>query len=239
MCVMGVSTIRRVFVCERLFEMEPYHLKKDGTVLHSDWLGVDFSLPVYQYKDTGVYFVRTEEQALLDIIDEYYEEIFDCERPDFYEEDILEIVEGEPWWYPEGQHIVSTGYSMEEVKKIFPLIKEHFMCANYESGYDDFADGGYFYEKAEQAMSYDREYSYGEESIWHAAGYRADAKTDEVLGIHMIGARTADLIAEAVTAMEFRASAEDISRMSHAHPTFAEAIKEAALAATDNRALHV
>uniref|UniRef100_UPI00286CE3EF dihydrolipoyl dehydrogenase n=1 Tax=Flavobacterium sp. TaxID=239 RepID=UPI00286CE3EF len=53
----------------------------------------------------------------------------------------------------------------------------------------------------------------------------ADAKTDEVLGVHMIGARTADLIAEAVTAMEFRASAEDISRMSHAHPTFAEAIK--------------
>ena len=49
----------------------------------------------------------------------------------------------------------------------------------------------------------------------------------------------ADLIAEAVTAMEFRASAEDISRMSHAHPTFAEAVKEAALAATDNRALHV
>ncbi|WP_130734174.1 dihydrolipoyl dehydrogenase [Flavobacterium sp. J27] len=67
----------------------------------------------------------------------------------------------------------------------------------------------------------------------------ADAKTDEVLGIHMIGARCADLIAEAVTAMEFRASAEDISRMSHAHPTFAEAVKEAALAATDNRALHV
>ena len=67
----------------------------------------------------------------------------------------------------------------------------------------------------------------------------ADAKTDEVLGVHMIGARCADLIAEAVTAMEFRASAEDISRMSHAHPTFAEAIKEAALSATDNRALHV
>jgi len=67
----------------------------------------------------------------------------------------------------------------------------------------------------------------------------ADAKTDEVLGVHMIGARCADLIAEAVTAMEFKASAEDISRMSHAHPTFAEAIKEAALAATENRALHV
>ena len=67
----------------------------------------------------------------------------------------------------------------------------------------------------------------------------ADAKTDEVLGVHMIGARTADLIAEAVTAMEFKASAEDISRMSHAHPTFAEAVKEAALAATENRAIHV
>ncbi len=67
----------------------------------------------------------------------------------------------------------------------------------------------------------------------------ADAKTDEVLGIHMIGARTADLIAAAVYAMEFRASAEDISRMSHAHPTFAEAIKEAALAATENRAIHI
>lgn len=67
----------------------------------------------------------------------------------------------------------------------------------------------------------------------------ADKKTDEVLGVHMIGARCADLIAEAVTAMEFRASAEDISRMSHAHPTYAEAVKEAALAATDNRALHI
>jgi len=67
----------------------------------------------------------------------------------------------------------------------------------------------------------------------------ADKKTDEVLGVHMIGARCADLIAEAVTAMEFRASAEDISRMSHSHPTYAEAVKEAALAATDNRALHI
>ncbi|SKB83882.1 dihydrolipoamide dehydrogenase [Salegentibacter holothuriorum] len=67
----------------------------------------------------------------------------------------------------------------------------------------------------------------------------ADEKTDEVLGVHMIGARTADLIAEAVVAMEYRASAEDIARMSHAHPTYAEAVKEAALAATDNRALHV
>jgi dihydrolipoamide dehydrogenase len=67
----------------------------------------------------------------------------------------------------------------------------------------------------------------------------SDATTDEVLGVHMVGARVADLIAEAVVAMEFRASAEDIARMSHAHPTYAEAVKEAALAATDNRPLHI
>ncbi len=67
----------------------------------------------------------------------------------------------------------------------------------------------------------------------------SDKKTDEVLGVHMVGARVADLIAEAVAAMEFRASAEDIARMSHAHPTYAEAVKEAALAATEDRALHI
>lgn len=66
----------------------------------------------------------------------------------------------------------------------------------------------------------------------------ADTKTDEVLGVHIIGARAADIIAEAVTAMEFRASAEDIARICHAHPTFTEAVKEAALAATENRAIH-
>jgi dihydrolipoamide dehydrogenase len=67
----------------------------------------------------------------------------------------------------------------------------------------------------------------------------ADATTDEILGVHMIAARAADLIMEAVTAMEFRASAEDISRISHGHPTYSEAMKEAALAATGNRALHI
>ena len=67
----------------------------------------------------------------------------------------------------------------------------------------------------------------------------ADKETDEILGVHMVGPRIADLIAEAVTAMEFRASAEDVARMSHAHPTYAEAMKEAALAATENRAIHM
>jgi dihydrolipoamide dehydrogenase len=67
----------------------------------------------------------------------------------------------------------------------------------------------------------------------------ADATTDEVLGVHMIAARAADLIMEAVTAMEYRASAEDIARICHGHPTFSEGLKEAALAATDNRAIHI
>ena len=67
----------------------------------------------------------------------------------------------------------------------------------------------------------------------------ADKNTDEILGVHMIGPRAADMIAEAVVAMEFRASAEDIARISHAHPTFTEAFREACLAATGNRAIHV
>lgn len=66
----------------------------------------------------------------------------------------------------------------------------------------------------------------------------ADKTTDEILGVHMIGPRAADMIAEAVVAMEYRASAEDIARMSHAHPTYTEVMREACLAATGNRALH-
>ena len=67
----------------------------------------------------------------------------------------------------------------------------------------------------------------------------ADKDTDEILGVHMIAPRAADLIMEAVTAMEYRASAEDLARICHPHPTYTEAIKEAALAATDNRPLHI
>lgn len=67
----------------------------------------------------------------------------------------------------------------------------------------------------------------------------ADATTDEVLGVHMIGPRAADMIAEATVAMEYRASAEDIARICHAHPTYTEALREASLAATDNRAIHM
>ena len=65
----------------------------------------------------------------------------------------------------------------------------------------------------------------------------ADAQTDRILGVHMIGAMTSELIAEAVTALEFKASSEDIARIIHAHPTLSEVLHEAALAA-DKRALH-
>lgn len=67
----------------------------------------------------------------------------------------------------------------------------------------------------------------------------ADKETDEILGMHIIGARAADMIATGVTAMEYRASAEDVARMSHAHPTYMEAVKEACLAATENRPIHM
>jgi dihydrolipoyl dehydrogenase len=65
----------------------------------------------------------------------------------------------------------------------------------------------------------------------------ADAKTDRILGVHMIGPMVSELIAEAVVAMEFKASSEDIARIVHAHPTLSEVMHEAALAA-DKRALH-
>jgi dihydrolipoyl dehydrogenase len=66
----------------------------------------------------------------------------------------------------------------------------------------------------------------------------ADAKTDRVLGVHILGAHASDMIHEAVIAMTFQASAEDIGRANHAHPTLCEAIKEAALA-VDKRAIHI
>ncbi len=65
----------------------------------------------------------------------------------------------------------------------------------------------------------------------------AEAKTDRILGVHIIGPRASDMIAEAVLAMEFQASTEDLARTIHAHPTLSEALKEAALA-VDKRSLH-
>ena len=66
----------------------------------------------------------------------------------------------------------------------------------------------------------------------------SDKKTDEILGVHILGPRAADIIMEAVTIMEFRGSAEDIARISHPHPTFSEAMKEAGMAAWTGKAMH-
>ena len=67
----------------------------------------------------------------------------------------------------------------------------------------------------------------------------AHRDTDEILGVHMIGPRCSDMIAQAVTAMEFRAAGEDVARSCHAHPTYSEAFKEACLAASTGKALHL
>ena len=77
------------------------------------------------------------------------------------------------------------------------------------------------------------------EEIFGFVKVLAHKETDEILGVHMIGPRCADLISEAVVAMEYRASAEDVARICHAHPTYTEMFKEACLAATENRALHI
>jgi dihydrolipoamide dehydrogenase len=67
----------------------------------------------------------------------------------------------------------------------------------------------------------------------------ADADSDEILGVHIVGARAADLIMEAAALMEFKSTAEDMSRICHPHPTFSEGLKEAALDATGKRAIHM
>ena len=67
----------------------------------------------------------------------------------------------------------------------------------------------------------------------------ADKKTDRVLGAHIIAREAGNTIHEVVMAMEFGGSSEDIARTCHAHPTYSESLKEACLAATENRALHI
>jgi dihydrolipoyl dehydrogenase len=66
----------------------------------------------------------------------------------------------------------------------------------------------------------------------------ADAKTDRILGVHMIAAQASEMIAEAAVIMEFGGSAEDLARTCHAHPTLTEAVKEAALS-VDKRPIHM
>ncbi len=122
------------------------------------------------------------------------------------------LIPGVVYTWPE---VASVGYTEEQLKE---------QGRQYKSGSFPFRASG----RARASMDID-----GQIKVL------ADSETDEILGVHMIGPRAADMIAEAVVAMEYRASAEDIARMSHAHPTFTESFKEACLAATDNRSLHL
>lgn len=121
------------------------------------------------------------------------------------------LIPGVVYTWPE---VASVGYTEEELKKANRKIK---------IGQFPFKASG----RARASMDLDG-----------LVKVIADEETDEVLGVHMIGPRAADMIMEAVVAMEYRATAEDIARICHAHPTFTEAIKEAALDATAKRALH-
>jgi len=122
------------------------------------------------------------------------------------------LIPGVVYTWPE---VASVGYTEEQLKE---------NGTQYKSGSFPFKASG----RAKASMDTDG-----------FVKVLADAKTDEILGVHMIGPRAADMIAEAVVAMEFRASAEDIARICHAHPTYTEALKEAAMAATENRAIHI
>jgi dihydrolipoamide dehydrogenase len=122
------------------------------------------------------------------------------------------LIPGVVYTWPE---VAAVGYTEEELKS---------KGINYKTGNFPFKASG----RARASMDIDG-----------FVKVLADSTTDEILGVHMIGPRVADMIAEAVVAMEFRASAEDIARMSHAHPTYTEVFREACLAATDNRAIHM
>jgi dihydrolipoamide dehydrogenase len=122
------------------------------------------------------------------------------------------LIPGVVYTWPE---VASVGYTEEQLKQ-----KGH----KYKSGSFPFKASG----RARASMDTDG-----------IVKVLADKETDEILGMHIIGPRAADMIAEGVVAMEYRASAEDIARMSHAHPTYTEAIREACLAVTENRALHI
>ncbi len=122
------------------------------------------------------------------------------------------LIPGVVYTWPE---VASVGYTEEQLKE---------KGVKYKSGSFPFKASG----RARASMDTDG-----------LVKVLADATTDEILGVHMIGPRVADVIAEAVVAMEFRASSEDIARISHAHPTYTEAFKEAAMAATENRAIHI
>lgn len=119
-------------------------------------------------------------------------------------------IPGVVYTWPE---VASTGYTEEQLKE---------KGVKYKTGSFPFRASG----RARASMDIDG-----------FVKVLADGETDEILGVHIIGPRAADMISEAVVAMEFRASAEDIGRICHPHPTFTEALKDACLDASEKRAL--
>ena len=122
------------------------------------------------------------------------------------------MIPGVVYTWPE---VASVGYTEEQLKEL---------KRNFKTGSFPFKASG----RARASMDIDG-----------LIKVLADKDTDEILGVHMIGPRAADMIGEAVVAMEYRASAEDIGRISHAHPTYSESFKDACLAASANRAINM
>ena len=173
-------------------------------------------IPVNEYMETsvaGVYAIGDVVRGAMLAHKAEDEGIFVAERLAGQKPHInYDLIPGVVYTWPE---VTSVGFTEEQLKE---------KGVKYKAGSFPFKASG----RAKASMDTDG-----------FVKVLADASTDEILGVHMIGPRAADMIAEAVVAMEFRASAEDIARICHAHPTYTEALKEAALAATENRAIHI
>ena len=132
---------------------------------------------------------------------------------------------------------IVTGYGHVNYDAIPAVVYTHPELASVGRTEEDLKEAGVDYKKGTFTFRANgRARSLGE--IDGQVKILADATTDRILGVHILGPRAGDLIAEAVAAMEFGASAEDLARTSHAHPTLAETIKEAALG-VDGRAIHI
>jgi dihydrolipoamide dehydrogenase len=132
---------------------------------------------------------------------------------------------------------IATGYGHVDYNSIPSVVYTHPEIASVGKSEEQLTEAGIPFKKGTFPFSANgRAKAIG--STEGRVKILADAKTDRILGVHIVGAAAGDLIAEAAVAMAFGASAEDLARASHAHPSLAEAVKEAALAAGDG-AIHI
>lgn len=190
----------------------------DGLLLENAGLSTDDKgrIPVNEYLQTsvnGIYAIGDVVRGAMLAHKAEEEGVFVAETIAGQKPHIhYHLIPGVVYTWPE---VASVGYSEEQLKE---------MGRKFRSGSFPFKASG----RARASMDTDG-----------FVKVLVDENTDEILGAHMVGPRVADMIAEAVVAMEFRASAEDIARMSHAHPTFTESFKEACLDASAKRAIHI